>query len=77
MVSETSSAPAVSKATSLIELELIVNSSATPPTSPLRELVVKLEVSSELIKAIRELKEAIIMAFSMSRRQVTIIYTFP
>ena len=38
-----------------------------------RELVMRLKVPSELIETIRELKEAIIMALSVSQRQVTVV----
>ena len=73
VTSEMSSAPTVNRATPAIEPEPI----ASPPTTPAagfpRELVVRLEVPSELIEAVRELKEAIIMALSMSQRQATII----
>ena len=56
------------------EPEPIASSPVTPPTIGFpRELVVRLEVPSELIKAIRELKEAIIMALSVSQRQATIV----
>ena len=74
VVSEASSVPTVSRTTPSIEPEPIASSPITPPTIGFpRELVVRLEVPSELIKAIRELKEAIIMALSMSQRQATIV----
>ena len=61
VASEASSVPTTSKAMPSTEPEHIVSSPVTPPTIGFsRELVVRLEVSSELIKAIRELKEAII-----------------
>ena len=72
-----SPAPAVSRATPVIEPEPIASSPTTTPTAmqPLvsfpRELVVRLGVPSELLEAIRELKEAVIMALSVSQRQAT------
>ena len=63
------SAPASSKDMYVFEPRPV----ASPPATSARELVARLEVPSELIKAIRELKEAIIMALSMSQRQATII----
>ena len=65
-------ASAVGGATPVIEPESVMNSPTTtstatpPPVSFPRELVVRLKVPSELIEAIRELKEAIIMALSVS-----------
>ena len=74
MASQASSSLTVSKAMPSIEPELIANSPTTPPTVSFPgELVVRLEVSSELVEAIRELKEAIIMALFMSQRQATIV----
>ena len=74
VASQASSAPTVNRTTSPIELEPIVSSSTTPPAVSLpRGLIVRLKVSSELIKAVRELKEAIIMALSVSQRQATIV----
>ena len=72
--SEMPSAPTVNRAKPAIESEPITSSPATPPAISLpRELVVRLEVPSEFIEAIRELKEAIIMALSVGQRQATII----
>ena len=69
-----SSAPAASRATPVIEPEPIASSPTTPPATGFpKELVVRLEVPSELVKAIKELKEAIIMALSVSQRQATIV----
>jgi len=63
-----------SRATPVIEPEPIASSPTRPPAESLpRELVVRLEVPPELIEAIRELKEAIIMALSVSQRQATIV----
>ena len=69
------SAPAVSGATSVTEPEPIASS---PTTTPLvasfpKELVVRLEAPPELLEAIKELREAIIMALSVSQRQTTVI----
>ena len=83
VVSQMSSLPTVSKATPSIEpepiankrgLDLLANSSITPPTINVpKELIVRLDVPPELIKAVRELKEVITMALSMSQRQATIV----
>ena len=75
VASRTSSTPAVGGVTPVIEPEPIANSSTTTSlaTGFSRELVVRLKVPSELIEAIRELKEAVIMALSMSQRQATIV----
>ena len=77
--SEALSAPAVKRITPVIESEPVASSPTTTLTamSPAagfpRELVVRLEVPSELLEAIRELKEAVIMALSVSQRQATIV----
>ena len=69
-----SSAPVVKRATPVIEPEPIASSPTTPPAVSFpKELVVRLEVSPELIKAVRELKETIIMALSVSQRQAAVI----
>ena len=79
VASEAPSTPAVSRATPVIEPEPIASSPTTTPTAtPLqasfpRELVVRLKVPPEFVEAIRELKEAIIMALSVSQRQTTVI----
>ena len=77
--SGTPSGPKVSRAKPVIEPEpMACSPTATPtavppPASFPGELVVRLEVPSELLEAIRELKEAIIMALSVSQRQATIV----
>ena len=69
-VSEASSAPTVSEATPVIEPGPIVSSPATPSAAGFPgELVVRLKMPPELIKTIRELKEAIIMALSVSHKR--------
>ena len=79
VASEAPSASAVEEAAPVIEPEPIASSPTTTLTamSPAagfpRELVVRLEVPSELLEAIKELKEAIIVALSVSQRQATII----
>ena len=74
VTSEMSSAPTVNRAKTAIELEPIANSPTTPPAISIsKKLVVRLEVPSELIETIKELKEAIIMTLSVSQRQATII----
>ena len=74
VASETPSASVVNRAKPVIKPEPIASSPVTPPTIGFpRELVMRLEVPSELIKTIRELKEAMIMALSVSQRQVTIV----
>jgi len=74
VASRASSAPTVNGVTPVIEPEPVASSPATSPAVSIpRELVVKLEVPSELVMAIKELKEAIIMALSISQRQTTII----
>ena len=75
MASEAPSAPAVGEAAPVIEPEPVANSSTTTPLVAgfPRELVVRLKVPSELVEAIRELKEAVIMALSVSQRQATIV----
>ena len=67
------SSPTARETTPIIETEPVASSSATPVVSFPRELVVRLEMSPELVKAIKELKEAIIMALSVSQRQVTVV----
>ena len=73
VASRASSAPVVKGATPVIEPEPVASSpTATPPSASFpRELVVRLKVPSELLEAIRELKEAVIMALSVSQRQAT------
>ena len=71
--SEMSSAPMVNRAKPTIEPEPIASQPTTSAVSFSREFVVRLEVPPELVEAIRELKEAIIMALSMSQRQATIV----
>ena len=71
--SEASSAPTVKRAKPAIEPEPIVSSPTTPAADFPRELVVRLEVPSELVEAIKELKDTIIMALSVSQRQATIV----
>jgi len=73
VVSEAPSAPAVSRAKPVIEPEPIAGPLAMPVTGFPRELVVRLEVPPGLIEAIRELKEAIIMALFVSQRQATVV----
>ena len=74
VASQESSSLTVGKAMPSIEPEPIANSPAALPAISLpRELVVRFEVPLELIEAIRELKETIIMALSVSQRQATII----
>jgi len=75
VASEAPSASAVKRTTPVIEPEPIASSPATtpPPASFPRELVVRLKMPSELVEAIKELKEAIIMALSVSQRQATIV----
>ena len=74
VASEASFAPAVSRAKPVIEPEPVASSPATPPEAGFpKELMVRLEASPELLEAIKELKEAIIMALSVSQRQATIV----
>mgnify|MGYP007013803631 CR=1 FL=1 len=74
VVSQASPTPVVSRTTPSIEPETITSSPVTPPAISFpREFVVRLEMPSELIKAIRELKEVVVMALSMSQRQATIV----
>ena len=77
VASGASSAPAVGWAMPVFEPEPIASSPTTTPTATPagfpRELVVRLEMPSELLEAIKELKEAIIMALSVSQRQATIV----
>ena len=79
VASEAPFATAVSGATPVIELEPIASSPTTtptatpPPASFPREFVVRLEASPELLEAIKVLREAIIMALSVSQRQTTVI----
>ena len=74
VASEAPSAPVVSGATPVIEPEPTASSPTTPPAVGFpKELVVRLKVPSELVEAIRELKEAVIMALSVSQRQATIV----
>ena len=74
VASEASSAPAIDEATPIIEPEPVASSLATPPAVGFpKELVVRLEASPELLEAIKELREAIIMALSVSQRQTTVI----
>ena len=79
VASEAPFAPVVSGATPVIEPEPVASSSTTtptatpPPVSFPRELVVRLKVPSELVEAIRGLKEAVVMALSVSQRQATIV----
>ena len=61
------------EAAPIIETEPAASSPATPVVSFPRELVVRLKMSPELVKAIREFKEAIIMALSVSQHQATIV----
>jgi len=75
VASRAPSTPVVSRAAPVIEPEPVASS---PTTTPLaagfpKELVVRLEVPSELVKDIKELKEVIIMALSMSQRQATVV----
>ena len=67
--SEVLSAPAVSRATPIIEQEPVANS----PTTTLTAMSPAAGFPRELVEVIRELKEAIIMALSVSQRQATII----
>ena len=74
VVSQASSAPAVNGAMPVIGPEPIASSPSMPPVAGFpKELVVRLEASPELLEAIKELKEAIIMALSVSQRQATIV----
>ena len=76
VISQASSTPVVSRTTPSIEPEFISNLPATSPTVSFpRKLIImiRLEVPSELVKAIRELKEAIIAALSVNQRQATIV----
>ena len=74
MAFRASSAPVVKRAKPVIESEHVTSSLATPPEAGFpRELVVRLEASPELLEAIKELKEAIIIALSVSQRQATIV----
>jgi len=71
---EAPAAPAVSKTVPFIEPEPTVNSPTTSlAVSIPKELIVRLEVSPEIIEAIREFKEAIVTALSISQHQATII----
>ena len=73
VASSMSSSLTAREATPTIETESVASSPATLVVSFPGELVVRLEVPPELIEAIRELKEAIIMALSVSQHQATII----
>ena len=65
--SEMSSAPTVNRA------KPTTSQPTTSAVSFSRELVVRLEMSPELVETIEELKEAIIMALSVSQRQAMIV----
>ena len=73
MTSSASSSPAACETTPATETESITGSLATPVMCVPGEFVMKFELPSELVKAIKELKETIVMALSASQRQATII----
>jgi len=75
VASEAPSAPAVSRVTPVIEPEPIASSSTTTllVASFPKELVVRLKVPTDLVEAIRELKEAIIVAWCWLTDKATIV----